>query len=69
MEQRFQALILIAFGLLCTILMSLGLIDEILRTDIPETQKAFSAWISLVIISVVPLVAGLHFLIPIHQRS
>lgn len=64
MDRRITALVLLAFGLLATILITLGLVDEILRTDIPATQKAFGAWIALVAISIVPFVGGLHFLVP-----
>lgn len=66
MDRRITALALLTFGLLATILMTLGLVDEILRTDIPATQKVFSAWIALVAISIAPFVAGLHFLVPLN---
>ncbi len=64
MSKRSTALLLIAFGLLMMILMGFGLADEIRRTDIPETQKVFGAWISLVAISILPFVTGLHYLVP-----
>lgn len=69
MDRRITALALLAFGLLATILMALGLVDEMLRTDIPVAQKAFGAWIMLVAISILPFVAGLHFLVPSVPRS
>lgn len=67
-NRRMTALALVTFGLLAIILMSFGLADEIRRTDIPDAQKAFDAWIGLVAISIVPFVAGLHFLVPSTSR-
>lgn len=64
MDRRITALALLAFGLLATILVTLGLVDEIFRTDIPATKKVFGAWIALVAISIVPFIAGLHLLVP-----
>ena len=68
MDRRIPALALIAFGLLVTILTTLGLVDEILRTDITATQKAFNGWILLIAVSIIPLVTGLHFLVPSTTR-
>lgn len=68
MSQRTTALILLSFGLLMMLLMTLGLVDEMLRTDIPATQKVFGAWITLVTISIVPFIVGLHFLVPLNLR-
>ena len=69
MDRRIASLTMLAFGLLAMLLMTLGLVDEILRTDIPAAQKVFGAWITLVAISIVPFVAGLHFLVPQTLRS
>lgn len=68
MNNRIGILALIACGLLFIILTTLGLVDEMLRTDIPVIQKAFGAWISMVAVSIIPFVAGLHFLIPLTHR-
>jgi len=68
MDRRMTALALIAFGLLTMILTSFGLADELRRTDIPDAQKVFGAWFGLVAISIVPFVAGLHFLVPSTSR-
>ncbi len=69
MDKRATTLILIFLGFSVTILMSLGLIDEMRRTDIVEAQKVYGAWIFMVIISIIPFVAGLHFLVPQTFRS
>lgn len=68
MDRRITALALLTFGLLAIILMTLGLVDEIIRTDIPATQKVFGVWIALVAISIVPFTAGLHFLVSPNLR-
>ena len=68
MDRRITALALLAFGLLATILMTLGFADEIFRTDISSSQKVFGAWTALVALSIAPLVAGLHFLVPNTSR-
>lgn len=69
MNQRITALILLSFGLLMMLLTTIGLVDEMLRTDIPAAQKSFGAWIMLVAISILPFVVGLHFLVPSIPRS
>jgi len=69
MDKRTVALILIFVGFSVTILISFGLVDEMRRTDIVEAQKVYGAWIFMVIISIAPFVAGLHFLVPKTFRS
>ena len=63
MDNGVAASVLLLFGLLATILTTLGLADEIFRTDILATQKVFGAWVSLIAISNVSLITGLKLLV------
>lgn len=56
----YLGLLLIACGLLVMTLSTLGLGEEIFRTDIPSAQKVFGVLIGLVAISVVLFIVGVH---------
>jgi len=65
LSTRFCALVLIAFGILGVVCMGSGLVAEVSRVDVADSQKVAGAWCGLVALMTVPLVVGLHLLIPI----